>query len=275
VTDDAAADGPPSDLTLDGLDEFAAAHTSHECSARARELLSAADEESREVGVHLFSLAALNEPELHDALDEVVVASARDASAEVRATAAHVAGEVPTRLSVDVLVGLVRDASVTVRRSVAGSLPLTTDDESPNPRVVGALLLLIADADAVVRDMAAFGLGTQMAGVDTPAVRAALRRLLDEPDGVDAYPAAEAAMGLALRGDTSVAPVLAERLRSQGTNAGRLWLDAAAVLASPELLPALEALREPDDDADDPWVQALDAAIAACAAAGGGAHAGH
>ncbi|MCU1678901.1 MAG: hypothetical protein JWM93_3659 [Frankiales bacterium] len=258
---DAAANALREQPTVGRLDAYYATHSSVACAELAHELLRATGAEARAVGLRLLCRAAFGEPQLHDALDGAAVVAARDASVAVRAAAAHVAGEVPTMRSIDVLVSLVRDISPDVRSAVASSLPLATDSEAPNPRVVGALMLLTADADATVRDFAAFGLGAQLPAADNAAVRAALHRLLDEPDTDDAYPAAEAAMGLALRGDASVAPVIAERLRRGG---GQRWLDAAAALALPDLLTTLCALRERGDDETDPWVQALDKAIAAC-----------
>jgi HEAT repeat protein len=262
VTDDTAADALREGPSVERLDAYYATHSSDECAELARELLHSSDKDARAIGLRLLGRAAAHEQHLHGALDEAVVAAARDGAVSVRVAAAVVAGEVPTTRSIDVLVALVWDASLEVRSTVASSLPLTTDPQAPNPRVVGALQLLTADDDALVRDFAAFSLGTQLPGADNPAVRAALHRLLDDPDTDDAYPAAEAAVGLALRGDASVAPVIVERLRRGG--AGQLWLDAAAALALPELLPTLCSLREPGDDATDPWVVALDKAIAAC-----------
>ena len=262
MSDDAAGDALRQDPTIEHLDAFYATHSSDECTELAHELLASTSDHARAIGLRLLCRAALSESHLEAAMGAAAVVAARDGSAEVREAAAHVAGEVPTAMSIDLLVGLVRDRSFEVRAAVAGSLALADDAEPPNPRVVGALLLLTADAHALVRDMAAFALGTQLPTADNGAVRAALHRLLIEPDTADAYPAAEAAMGLALRGDASVATVIAERLRAGG--AGQLWLDAAGALALPALLPALCALREPGDDESDPWVQALDKAIAAC-----------
>jgi hypothetical protein len=261
VTDDAASDAFREQPTVERLEAYYAMHSSQECAELAHDLLRAADGDARAAGLRLLSRAALGEPHIHDALDDAAVLAARDVSVAVRVAAAYAAGEVPTTRSIDVLVSLVRDTSSDVRSAVASSLPLATDSQAPNPRVVGALVLLTADADATVRDFAAFGLGAQLPGADNAAVRAALHRLLDEPDTDEAYPAAEAAMGLALRGDATVAPVIAERLRRGG---GQLWLDAAATLAVPDLLPTLCALRGPGDDEADPWVQALEKAIAAC-----------
>ena len=114
-----------------------------------------------------------------------------------------------------------------------------------------------------MRDWAATGLGS-LDNADSPTVREALRRLLDEPDSADAYPAAEAAYALASFGDADVVPVIAARLNDE---VGMLWLTAAAATGDARLLPALTALTEPDEDGTDPWVQQLHNAIDSCSEA--------
>jgi hypothetical protein len=113
----------------------------------------------------------------------------------------------------------------------------------------------------MVRDMATFSLGSQL-DVDSQLVRDALKaRLIDEEDE-RWYPAAEAAVGLAVRGDMSVLPAVRDRLKP---SVGKLWLEAAAALGHPDLLPSLMALTSEDDDISDPWVSALHRAIGRCA----------
>lgn len=92
-------------------------------------------------------------------------------------------------------------------------------------------------------------------------MRAGLRGLLHERDTKEAYPAAEAALGLARRADPHVYPVIAARL---SVDSGSPWLEAAAALGDPRLLPVLQSLREPGDQPDDPWVQDLEEATRRC-----------
>ncbi|MEU4553496.1 HEAT repeat domain-containing protein [Micromonospora violae] len=127
-----------------------------------------------------------------------------------------------------------------------------------------ALIGRLADGDATVRDWAAFALGSQL-DVDSPQIRAGLRGLLVESDTDEAYPAAEAALGLARRGDPSAFAAIVDRLTRP--NPGSLCLRAAAELADPRLTPALVQLRAPDNEPDDPWVEELEHAIACCTAA--------
>lgn len=132
----------------------------------------------------------------------------------------------------------------------------------PNP-ATRALIARLADPDPIVRDAAAFVLGEQW-DVDDPNLRAGLRGLLHEPDTDEAYPAAEAAFGLARRADPEVHTVIAERLRHP--TVGALWLRAAGELGDPRLLPALVQLRAPDNEPADPWVAHLEEAIRRCTA---------
>ncbi|KAJ3053542.1 hypothetical protein HK102_011687, partial [Quaeritorhiza haematococci] len=106
-----------------------------------------------------------------------------------------------------------------------------------DPRAIESLIELSRDPEPHVRDWATFALGSQIDD-DTPAIREALAaRLAAEDDRTRA----EAAVGLALRGDRRVLPTLRDELAS-----GRpmdLHVEAAALIAEPELHPLLLALR--------------------------------
>lgn len=106
---------------------------------------------------------------------------------------------------------------------------------------IDLLIALSTDADSQVRDWSTFGLGSQL-DLDTPKIRAALRsRLEDEDDDTRA----EAHMGLARRKDRQVISAIAAEL--QKPVIGSLSIEAAEVIAAPELLPHLIALRESSD----------------------------
>ncbi|MFC9895546.1 HEAT repeat domain-containing protein [Nocardia sp. NPDC127579] len=133
----------------------------------------------------------------------------------------------------------------------------TIAGDPPAPEAVAALVRLSADPEDMVRDWAVFGLGTQL-DTDTPAVRDALAARLSDPDPETA---AEAAMGLARRGDLRAVAALHAMLAQDPSS---LVLEAATVLGSPEFLPALRALRD-DAGASESWyLTTLDDAIAAC-----------
>jgi hypothetical protein len=95
------------------------------------------------------------------------------------------------------LLGLMDHDDPGLRLHVAMTLPHLLDETRPAERGVRALMVLMEDGDEVVRDWATAALGS-MLDVDTPAVRDALARRLDDPDPVVF---GEALVGLARRGD--------------------------------------------------------------------------
>jgi HEAT repeat protein len=136
------------------------------------------------------------------------------------------------RTALPVLVRLARHADAEVRRAVAAALPILVDDESPAEvtAAVGALVPLTRDDDPQVRDWACFALGSQLREVDLPELRDALAACLSDED-TDAR--CEALLGLALRRDRRVLPVLTERLAADDVWA--LEIDAAGALGEPSL----------------------------------------
>lgn len=135
-----------------------------------------------------------------------------------------------------------------VRHAVVLALLGQTD-----PTAINLLIMLSRDSAAEVRDWATFGLGTILE-IDTPEIRAALVARLDDTDD-DAR--GESLVGLARRGDRRVVPALMNELNSYSV--GYLAIEAAELIAAPELLAGLVALRDSCDDATD-----IDRAIAAC-----------
>jgi len=224
------------------------------------------DPARREEGYLALGVAALNHPPALEALIAHATAGCTDPDAAVREALADALGKQSgQQRCVALLMRLLNDADAAVRRIAAFSLAITLDEPSSTNPAVRLLIARLADADPTVRDAAAFVLGEQL-DVDSSQLRAGLRRLLHEPDTEEAYPAAEAAFGLARRGDPEVHTVIAERLRHP--TVGALWLRAAAELGDPRLQPALLQLRAPDNEADDPWVQHLEDAIRRCATPG-------
>lgn len=145
-----------------------------------------------------------------------------------------------------------------VRWAVAFTLACYTQPES-----VATLLRLMSDSDDYVRDYATWALAN-MPEVDTPEIRAALWRNVDDRDE---HVRAEALDGLAQRGDVGLIPCLRSRLTP---DCPICVLTAAQTLASPVLLPALLALQaqcgKPADGPARYWRDRLEDAIAACAA---------
>jgi len=134
-------------------------------------------------------------------------------------------------------------------------------------RAVDALIELSHDQEAHVRDWATFALGQQIA-LDTPAIREALAdRLTDS----DYETRCEGIMGLALRGDRRVIPIISKELASDSV--GCLVFEAAAAIPDPQFYPLLLAIRdvalqEPSGGSDEgtiTWLIAkINEAIEAC-----------
>lgn len=130
------------------------------------------------------------------------------------------------------------------------------------PEAIAGLIALAADPSDEVRDWATFGLGTLRMD-DTPEIRAALRRNLEDPDE-DVR--GEALVGLARRNDDGIV----ERVKARLTPDCHLYeLDAAVALADPRLL---APLRQLEADArkrgigDDYWWAELGEALEVCGA---------
>ncbi len=235
--------------------------------ADARSWIDHSEAQVRARAFDLLGSVALNHPQAADALAACLEAGPTDAEATVRRAVGRAIGDLADLRLRPWLRRLVQDSDTEVRTNAIAGLPRHLDDPPPDHPDVVLLVDLLGDPEVAVRDWAAFALGTPLE-VDSPAIRAALRSLLSEPDSDDNYPAAEAALGLPRRGDQSALHEVARRLRQPGP--GLLWLDAAAELGRSELLPALRALREDDDDPDDPWVEQCDEAIRACTENQGG-----
>jgi len=148
----------------------------------------------------------------------------------VARAAATLLGELGDPRGLEPLLGLVDHPDHRVRWHVSVSLPSVLDDGQPDERGLGALMALMED-DEVVCDWATFGLGSLLEGLDTPAVREALARRLDDPDPMVV---GEALVGLALRRDERARPRVEAALRDLAAGIDgpdeRLTLDAAEAL---------------------------------------------
>lgn len=127
------------------------------------------------------------------------------------------------------------------------------------PTVVQALTKLSRDVDRDVRDWATFTLGRQFES-DSPSLRAALHERLTD---ADPEIRGEALVGLACRGDTSIAPMVQREL--EGEFHGDWAIEAAELLGDPQFLPALKGLRERLDGRDIEYFrERMQNAISAC-----------
>jgi HEAT repeat protein len=183
--------------------------------------------------------------------------------------AAHAFAYIACPDAVDPLVRLAEHPNADVRQSVVHGLGGQVSGHFP-PEAVQALVRLSSDSEERdVRDWATFFLrDVAEAGMDTPAVRAAMwARMEDEDEEVRA----EALEGLAVLGDTDVIPALQAAIRR---GCERDWdyltiLRAAEALADETLRPALRDLRKcvasrDEDGRGSSWLKDIDDAIAAC-----------
>ncbi|MES2467560.1 MAG: HEAT repeat domain-containing protein [Verrucomicrobiota bacterium] len=190
----------------------------------------------------------------HDPSVEVLLRLVGDMDERVIVAAAYALGHRRSERGNPVVLPLIYHTNAEVRYAVVHAL--TGQEEGA---ALAGLIVLAGDADRDVRNWAAFGLGT-ISDMDTPGIREALARLLDEPD---AEIRGEALIGLAKRHDPRAAPALLRELA--GPFHGNWCLEAAELLSRPELLPLLLELRAKICPKDEAAFSAdLDQAIAAC-----------
>jgi hypothetical protein len=162
----------------------------------------------------------------------------READPDVLESACIACGHTQHPAAVPLLARLKSHPRVEVRSAVVHGL-LARED----PQAVACLIVLSEDPDEDVRDWATFGLGTQI-DMDTPAIRDALARRLDDPDPITR---GEAFVGLARRKDERVVPALLEALHPDVLDSfdprQDLVMEAAEEMADPRLLPGLLLLR--------------------------------
>lgn len=137
-----------------------------------------------------------------------------------------------------------------VRHGVAVGLGGYDDDAA-----ISALIDLSSDEDPEVRDWATLGL-SQMTAADTAEIREALwQRINDKDNSVKG----EAMLGLAVRKDERVIPVIFQALKQRGA-ARFAAVEAAEAIGNSTLCSALITLRlDPEIDAET-----LENAISAC-----------
>lgn len=116
--------------------------------------------------------------------------------------------------------------------SVADSKDYADDD------IVEATIRLAKDTSPTVRDWAVFQLNNGIDN-DSPSIRKALQTALNDSH----LPVRqEAAVGLAMRGDKSVYPIILQKLNR--IDCANVWLDAAEKSGDKFFIPYLEALEQ-------------------------------
>jgi HEAT repeat protein len=142
------------------------------------------------------------------------------------------------RAGLPALLRFARHPDPDVRHSAAWALPAMAAGGAPAAAVVPALIGLMRDSDAEVREWATFGLGSLLKSEDSPEIRDALATAAEDPD-FDVR--GEAARGLTRRGDERALDLV---MRELAGDPPRAVVDAARELSDAALLPALKALRD-------------------------------
>jgi HEAT repeat protein len=195
-------------------------------------------------------LAMYAEAETH----QLLLHALSDPNHDVVRSAVAGLGHRPHAASVEALLRLSTSSDSQMRWQVAVAL-----GSYEEPEAIEGLIQLATDPSAEVRDWATFGLGT-LRDDDTPEIRAALRRNLDD---VDQDVRGEALVGLARRGDDGIVDTVITLL----TPECHLYeLDAAEALADARLVAPLQALSASlgTSSGSSYWQARLDEALEAC-----------
>lgn len=229
----------------------------------AARLCRSAEPNERVLGTDILGqLGVGNRPFLEDTLPILVELAAHETSLDVLYSALCSLGHLDDSRALGPLLAHSHHPDRDIRFAVAVSLPsaLVNDEQ---PIGISALLELMEDEDADVRDWATMGLGSCLEA-DSAEIREALLRRLDD---MEAGTAGEALVGLARRHDLRAVEAISAALASG--DVGNLIVEAAAELGDPRLLPALQALADRGWAEHDPRGGLLPRAIARCSRAQG------
>jgi HEAT repeat protein len=221
----------------------------------ARELCEEPSDKARCLGAAVLGQLGRAEgtPFLEQSLPLLLELCSDGASADVLAASLHALGSLEEPRALAAVLAQRLHADPTVRLAVAQALAPVAGDP-PQADAIEAVMQLMRDEDADVRDWATFSLGSLLK-IDTAAVRDALLGQLDDADeGVSA----EALAGLAARGDARANDVLLRRLDAaisrpfDNPRVADLLLEAAEQLGDPRFLPALATLRARTESSHEP-----------------------
>ncbi|MFI6927776.1 HEAT repeat domain-containing protein [Nonomuraea spiralis] len=224
-------------------------------------LWSQPDDHMRALGFDLLAVQALNfDWHVAPLIQEVGTLDHHQTSRRIRWSAAHALSTISDDDRIlDPLLEFAQDSDATIRWLVAKGIPATLD--SLPETAIHVLMNLMRDPDPDVRDMATMALATRPEN-DSAEIRDALIERLDDTSAPEADTAGEAALGLALRHDERVLPVLIRELSMP--DVGNLYVEAAAELGDARLWPLLIKLKVTDWQEDDPRPYLLDQALASC-----------
>jgi len=222
------------------------------------QLCASGDPRSRSLGLDVLAQLGYEKgrPFLGESLP-IALRLAADSDTTVRKSALSALGHLGDVKALPELLDHVADPEQAIRLAVAQAIPSVLGDPPPDEGVA-ALMTLMGDADADVRDWATFGVGSLL-DVDGEAIRSALTRRLDDPDGDTA---GEALVGLARRRDVRILDKV--RALLDDISVGNLAVEAAGELADPNLVSSLQRLKDLQWADDDPRSWLLDEALSAC-----------
>ncbi|MEU4409749.1 HEAT repeat domain-containing protein [Streptosporangium sp. NPDC023963] len=230
-------DDDSSDEHFDAMDRlFESLSAPEKIMALARSWWSDADPEVRALGFDLLAVRAedfsWHVPPLIEAADALVLDTTH---LDLRWAAAHALSVACDERVLYPLLRFADDPSSEIRWQVVRGIP--TGIEVLPEEAVQALLKLMRDPDAQIRDWATMRLGHHGKN-DTPEIRDAFVERLDDPEEDTA---GEAAVALAIRRDARIVPVLERVLAT--ADVGNLYVQAAGELTDPRLLPLLRKLK--------------------------------
>lgn len=205
--------------------------------AIGRSLLDAPDARKRALGAAVLYHLGPDSPMLGPSLVTAIEALRTETDADVLSILIDVLGSAGDEEALEQVLFLRTHPDDRVRWHVAAQLPFLTDPEEPDRRVIDVLVELSRDLDEDTRDVATFGLGSQLL-IDSSDIRSAL---LARVNDLNKDTRSEALFGLAQRADMRVIGPLLSELSSQ--TVGRLDVRAAAEVADPRLCEALVRLR--------------------------------
>ncbi len=225
----------------------------------ARDLCRSSDEERQILGVDILSEFGREEgnPRAAEAVELVSDLVRRTQSSRVVGASLRALGLLGDESALPQVLRHAHDVSPEVRQQVARAIPSLAGNPE-REEALEALIGLMSDPAADVRDWATFGLGSQLQSDSSKIRTALLERVEDEEGSVDG----EALVGLALRQDERVAGKIVRRL--ERGDAGPLVVEAAATMPRRRFLPALYALQQDAWDRRNPRGEILLVAISVC-----------
>jgi len=191
-----------------------------------------ADPLDRITGAHVLGQLGWNDRTWLAESVQILIPLLSDPDPGVIAAAACALGHRKDPSAIPHVLPLLTHPDADVRFGVVQALSWHEEDAA-----IEGLIRLTTDTDRDVCNWAAFGLGS-LTQRDTPALRAALARLLDHSD---AEIRGEAMIGLARCHDPRAFPAVARELA--GEFEGSWCVEAAELLSDPRLLPLLQARR--------------------------------